>query len=206
MLTVGELLKKEREKQGLTLKQVEKNIKIREKFLSAVEANDWSVFSSKVYITGIIRNYARFLELDGAKLQAFFRRDYERQETVQFKKRVSSRYLIPESRRFAFLGLIGLFILFFGYFGFQLSIFLSPPKIVLVSPKQDRFFADEKIKIIGKTDKDAQITIFGERVYQNKDGIFEYDFPLKQGENTLIIEVTGANGKQSKLSHVYLKE
>ncbi|MBL0077105.1 MAG: helix-turn-helix domain-containing protein [Rhodocyclaceae bacterium] len=37
MLTVGEILKTAREKKGLTVQDVEKKIRVRSKFLSAIE-------------------------------------------------------------------------------------------------------------------------------------------------------------------------
>ena len=81
MLSVGEILKKQRKKKGLTLLEVEKKIKVRLKFLKAIEDNNWS-FSSKVYISGIIKNYAQFLDLDKDKVLAFFRRDYEKNDEM----------------------------------------------------------------------------------------------------------------------------
>jgi cytoskeletal protein RodZ len=206
MVSVGELLSKERQKKGLTLKQIEKEIRIRENLLKAVEDNNWSVFSSKIYITGIIRNYARYLGLDPQKMIIFFRRDYEKTEEVKFKKRVSTEYLHPETKQFAYAGLILIFLVFFLYFGYQLVQFFSPPKVQLVAPVQKKFKNVDEINVIGKTDKDASIMIFGEKVYPDKNGTFQYEFPLKDKKNTLIIEVTGANGKKTVLKQDYIKE
>ncbi|MBI4009457.1 helix-turn-helix domain-containing protein, partial [Candidatus Roizmanbacteria bacterium] len=64
MLSVGEILKKHREKLGIKLSEVEKQIRIREKFLRAIEENDWNIFTSKIYISGIIKNYSQYLGLD----------------------------------------------------------------------------------------------------------------------------------------------
>lgn len=47
MTTVGQILKKQRENKGLTLFDVEKQIKIREKYLKAVEEDNWSFFPRK---------------------------------------------------------------------------------------------------------------------------------------------------------------
>lgn len=206
MLTVGEMLKAKREDLGINLSDIEKQIKVREKFLRAVEENNWDFFSSKIYITGIIKNYATFLGLNPQKLLAFFRRDYERKEDVHFKRRVASSYLTSETKKVAVLGIAALFIIFFGYFTYQLKTYLIPPKVEITSPKTSTILDEDKVKIIGKTDKDATITIFGERVFQNKDGIFEYDFPLKPGKNELIIEVIGANGKRTILKRIFYRK
>ncbi len=205
MLTVGEVLKNNREKQGVLLSDIEKKIKVRAKFLEAIEENNWNSFSSKIYITGIIKNYSRYLGLDAKKMLAFFRRDYERKEEVKFKTRVSAKYLTPETKKAALIiiSLIaGFFILYFGY---QLKLFFSPPTLTVLSPKTTTFTIEDRVKFTGKTEKDAAVTVFGERVFQDKNGVFSYDFPLKNGKNELTIEIVGANGKRTVIKKTYTK-
>lgn len=197
MRTVGEMFKEERIKKNISLSEVEDKIRVREKFITALEDNNWSVFSSKVYIVGLIKTYSKFLGLDSKKMTAFFRRDYERKEDVKFKQKVSSSYLMPETRKVAGTIFFILILAFVGYFLFQLKIFLSPPTILFISPQKSVFSRVEKIKVAAKTEKEAAVTIFGDRVFQDKEGIFIYDYPLKVGKNTLIVEIVGANGKKA---------
>ena len=205
MLSVGEILKKQREKLKIDFIDVEGATKIREKFLNAVESNNWRIFSSKVYIEGIIKNYSTFLNLNPAATLAFFRRDYERRESVKFKGKLGRYYFTPETKKIILALLFFIFFLFFGYFGYQLKMYFSPPKITIVSPKKDVFNKEERVKIVGKTEKDATITIFGERLYQNKEGIFEFNYPLQPGKNELVIEVVGANGKKTIYKKTYFR-
>ena len=206
MLTVGEILKKEREKKGYSLSKIEKEIKIREKFLKAVEDNDWKSFSSKIYIVGIIKNYAKCLNIPPEKAIAYFHRDYDRKEEIRFKRKIASHYLTPETKKIFFAILFFIFGAFFIYFGFQLKTYFSPPKIDIISPKENIFKKGDSIKVIGKTDKDAVITVANERVYQNKEGIFEFNYPLNSGKNLLTIEVVGANGRKTIISKEYFKQ
>ncbi len=199
MLTVGEILKSEREKKGYSLPHIGKKMRIRESFLQAVEENNWSKFSSRIYIQGIIKNYALFLGLEPKRALAFFRRDYEKKDDVTFRKAVTSRHLIPESKKYATIGLIFLITIFFAYFSYQLKLYLSPPKVQLLAPKEGVFKKTDRIQIVGKTESEAVVTIFKDRVFQNKDGVFTYDYALNMGKNTLLIEVTGANGKKTTL-------
>lgn len=203
MLSVGEILKKQREKLNINLADVEKSIKVRQKFLRAIEDNDWSIFSSKVYISGIIKNYSLFLGLDSSAIMAFFRRDYERQEAIKFKRKLASNHFTPETRKIVLAILFFIFILFFGYFSYQLKLYFTPPKITIVFPKVDKFEKKDRIKILAKTEKDAAVTIFGGRIYQNKEGLFEFDFPLHKGKNELVIEVVGANGRKTVYKKIY---
>ena len=204
MLSVGTIFSRERQRRGFTLKQVEKHTRIREKFLDAIEKNDWSLFSSKIYITGLIKNYSKFLDLDEERMAAYFRRDYERREEVKFKKRVESKYFKSETKRIIFFGIAVLVLIFAAYFGYQLKNYFAPPTVVILSPKTTEIRNTDKITIQGKTESDANITIFEERVYQDKNGFFTYDFPLHKGANRLVIDVTGANGKKTQLEKKFM--
>ena len=206
MLSVGTILKKEREKKGLLLIDIEKQIKVREKYLKAIEEEDWNFFSSKIYITGILKNYSRILNLDQKKILAFFRRDYERKEEVKFKKKVASVYLIPETKKFFKLGLFVLSVFFIGYFIYQLKIYFSPPGFVLLSPKIKNFTIEKSVKISAKTDKDTMVTIAGERIYQDKNGVFVYDYPLNEGVNKITVNLVGANGKKTIVEESFFKK
>jgi len=206
MLSVGSILKKEREKKGLLLIDIEKQIKVREKYLKAIEEEDWNFFSSKIYITGILKNYSRVLNLDHKKILAFFRRDYAKKEEVKFKRKVSSNSLTSETRKFLKFGLIILTLFFISYFIYQLKIYFSPPSFTLLTPKVKNFTIEKNIEITGKTDKDTMITIAGERIYQNKNGIFTYKFSLNEGENKITINLIGANGKKTMVEKTFFKK
>ena len=206
MLTAGEILKNQRLKKNLSLTDISKQIKIKEKYISALENNNWNFFESKVYIEGLIKTYSRFLGLNYKKVLPFFYRDYEDNEVVSFRKRISDKYFTPQVKKFfQTLVFISIFI-FFGYFIYQIKIFLTPPKIVLLSPKTDTFYNENLIKIVGKTEKETSINIFGEKIYPNQDGIFEYSFPLTKGQNELVIELVGANGKKTVFKKIFYKK
>lgn len=66
--TIGQILKEAREEKRITIEQVAEYTAFRPNSLRAVEADDYSVFKSEIYIKGTIRGYANFLGLDGLKL------------------------------------------------------------------------------------------------------------------------------------------
>lgn len=205
MITVGEILKTEREKQGLSFQDIEKKIRVRAKFLSAIEKNDWTQFSSNVYISGIIKNYANFLGLDSNRALAFFRREYEkREEEASFKGKLSRGLMLSERRKSTVIGLALVALFFFSYFGYQVYRFLAPPSVIIYEPTESEFRRVDKVAVIGKTEKEAVITIFGSRVFQDERGNFNYDFPLKMGKNKLVIKVQGANGKGTTVEREYV--
>jgi cytoskeletal protein RodZ len=62
--TVGDLLRAEREKQNLTVKDIEKATSIRAIYIQAIEDGKYDVLPGEVYLKGFIRNYASFLGLN----------------------------------------------------------------------------------------------------------------------------------------------
>lgn len=65
---VGDILRQEREKKGLSIADVAAETSIRDTYLEAIEEGNYDVLPGDVYTKGFIRNYARFLEIDGTPL------------------------------------------------------------------------------------------------------------------------------------------
>ena len=62
--TVGQYLRKEREKRNVSLDAVAKVTRITKENLEALEKDDFQVISAPVFVRGFLRNYANFLGLD----------------------------------------------------------------------------------------------------------------------------------------------
>lgn len=199
MITAGKLLKNKRTELKLSLQQIEQQIKIRKRFLEAVENDDYKIFSSSVYILGVLKNYSKFLGIDSEKTMAYFRRDFEKAESYSFNKSIKSIEFTPETKKILVAMLSLIFILFSAYFAYQFYRYLTPPKIFIVSPQKNKFRNIDQISITGKTEKQSVVTIYNEVIYPDSFGIFKYEFPLKKGPNILKIDVIGPNGKSSQL-------
>jgi cytoskeleton protein RodZ len=77
----GEKLRKRREELGYTLQMAEEQTKIRKLYLQALENEDFAVLPPRIYATGFVKNYARFLGLDEKQLtQEFKELAYANQE------------------------------------------------------------------------------------------------------------------------------
>ena len=61
MKGIGEILKKEREAQKITLEQVEETTKIRRKYLEAIEREAFEVLPGEVYVKGFVATYLKYL-------------------------------------------------------------------------------------------------------------------------------------------------
>jgi cytoskeleton protein RodZ len=66
--SIGALLKKTRQDKELTLEEISQLTRIREKYLVAIEADNWDALPSSVQQKGFVRSYARALELDPGPL------------------------------------------------------------------------------------------------------------------------------------------
>ena len=73
---IGEVLKNEREQQGLTLKDVEHGTSIRSAYIDAIEREDFASLPGEVYTRGFVRNYANFLRLNSEEIVIQFKVDY----------------------------------------------------------------------------------------------------------------------------------
>ena len=61
---IGDILRQERERQHLTIKDIEQGTSIRGLYLEAIEQGDYETLPGDVYTKGFIRNYANFLKID----------------------------------------------------------------------------------------------------------------------------------------------
>ncbi len=68
MCHLGEMLRKQREEKGISLKDVENGTSIRMNHLQAIEEGQVSHLISPVYAQGFIKKYAAFLDVDGEQL------------------------------------------------------------------------------------------------------------------------------------------
>jgi cytoskeletal protein RodZ len=70
--SLGEKLKTTREGKGLSLDDAGKDTKISIRYLEALEKEDFSGFPGEAYITGFIRNYGAYLDLDVQELLSIY--------------------------------------------------------------------------------------------------------------------------------------
>ena len=69
---LGQLLREAREQKGVSLEEVEEATRIRQKFLQALEEEDYGALPAETYVKGFLRTYATYLELDPEELMAIY--------------------------------------------------------------------------------------------------------------------------------------
>ena len=65
---IGRLLEHKRKERGLSLEEVEQATKIRKRYLTGLEREDYAVLPDAVYARGFLKTYANYLGLDGEAL------------------------------------------------------------------------------------------------------------------------------------------
>lgn len=66
MFQIGASLREARERRGLSSSDVQKAIRIRDRYLTALEEERWELLPGDAYVKGFLRTYADFLGLDGS--------------------------------------------------------------------------------------------------------------------------------------------
>ncbi len=87
MQTVGEILRAERLKKSLSIKDVESTISIRALYLNAIEEGNYDVVPGEVYLKGFIRNYATFLGLDSQAVMELYRQNKEQPKEHEIEEK-----------------------------------------------------------------------------------------------------------------------
>jgi cytoskeletal protein RodZ len=73
-ISVGDLLRKEREVRGVALESISQETRIRVDYLRGIEQGEWSNLPANVYVRGYIRAYTQFL---GVEAEPFLKRHAE---------------------------------------------------------------------------------------------------------------------------------
>lgn len=199
MNTVGAMLKQARTAKGITLEEVEKQTRIRLKFLEAIERDAYQLLPSPVYAKGFVKNYSEFLGLDSTVIMAFFRRqsdDIKRSVILPKKsEEIDAKGLRLTPGRFVTLLLIGLSVLFLSYFFIQYQKLQRPPELTITSPQNESIVGEKKLDVLGQTNGDTTVTVNGMSVLVRSDGKFFTQVTLDPGVNTITVVATSRFGK-----------
>src|ERR687883_383227 len=65
---IGRYLEQKRKERGLSLEEVEQATKIRKRYLTGLEREDYAMLPDAVYARGFLKTYANYLGLDGEAL------------------------------------------------------------------------------------------------------------------------------------------
>lgn len=212
MRTVGEILKETREAKFYTLDEIEKATKIRKELLQALEEDDWTKLPPPTFVQGFIKNYSRFLNLDSEKLLAIFRREFSDKKNPPKILQAWSNPLDRKRLRLTparvLSGLVvGIIVAFLIYLWFEYRFLVGAPFLEVSSPSNQAAVSTEVVRVVGKTDPEAKVTINNQEVSVDVSGSFTQEIKLTDSANTINITATNKYGKTTEESRtIFLKK
>lgn len=216
--TVGTLLIEKRKEKDLEIKDVSLAIKIRSEYLLALEEGRYNVFRSEVYLTGFLKNYAKFLGIDTEKILAMYRRENERRnlgEDSLITNPNNNKGLhvsLTPNKIVAILAGVAVFLVLV-YLATYIGKVLKKPDISISSPvtieqdgegiyKTDANF----IELVGKAEIGSKLTINDQELKLNNFEKFTKEFNLEPGTNSFIIKGENQFGRSTTITLVVTKE
>ncbi|MGH2402465.1 MAG: helix-turn-helix domain-containing protein, partial [Candidatus Limnocylindria bacterium] len=195
---LGEVLRAARETKGVDLARVERDTKIRERYLSALERGEYRELPGAVYTKGFLRNYGAYLGLDPEYLIDLYRLETaagaaERPVTPSPPRPIAVRrrrtfVVTPGAVAAAILTiLVGAFVAWLGY---EFVNFARTPELRIVEPAGDvAAHTEDTITIRGITAANATITVSGlpenPSAVADEAGNFEVTVGLLPGSNEI---------------------
>ena len=203
-LSIGTILKRAREKRRLTQDDVSKYIKIPNKYLRALESDDYTLFSDKVHAKGFLRIYSEFLNLNSEELLALWRREYDKYFDNKKITTVAPQKPIEYPKVYITPSLVFVFVVctavvgFFGYLFYQYRNYTGAPNMVIYNPKENTVVDKDILDITGVTDLDSEVYVNNQKIVLNTDGSFAESLKLKEGLNTISIKAINKLDKQTE--------
>lgn len=211
MRTVGQILKEARETKLYTLDEVERHTKIRKEMLKALEEDDFAKLPPITFVQGFVKNYGKFLGMDGAKLMAVLRRDFEAGKhppmiMETFSNPLTKKRIFVTPSRLIGIVIAIIVVSFFAYLWFEYHQFVGAPPLEVVSPVQGQTVEVTSISVEGSTDPDAKLKVNDQEVGLDPGGKFKEEVKLSSSANTISIVSTSKFGQSTKIERtVYIK-
>lgn len=200
--TLGQRLEVARKRKKFSLEDVEEGTKIRVRYLRAIESDNYNSLPGPVYLSGFLSSYAEFLGLPPEEVV----RQYKQEKGIV--KKLPKAKEFRASRELSELGfamtprtiviiLVSVAALcLFGYIGWQVKRFSSPPPIEIVAPESDVTDKDY-VMVEGYTAEAAEVEINGQKISVDTGGLFSQKIGLKRGVNSIEIKAKNRIGKET---------
>jgi transcriptional regulator with XRE-family HTH domain len=190
---ISEELKRGRTEKHKSINEIGKILGIRTEYLEALENGEYEKLPQGVYGRNFLREYARYLGLDPEKMLEIYGEDSsskieERQKNAFAHKVPKALLFVAVPRVLKNVLLIFAVLICLSYLGYYINNIITPPDLKIIYPSIDIAVKESTIIIKGQTDKEAEVTVNGESVLADIDGVFEKVVSLKSGLNTITVK------------------
>lgn len=192
--SIGAKIKAARKRKKASLSIVEEQTKIQEKFLQAIEEDNFSALPAEVYSIGYITKYLEFLNMKSSLIEDF-RKEFnvwrQKESQLMVANRIKEpRMILTPKIIIGFFSFLAVSIIV-GYIYLQIRTLTSPPNLEIILPNGKEVVQIDVIEIIGKVDQNAKIVINNEAVALQGNGEFTQKVKLSDGINN--IQITAEN-------------
>ena len=193
---LGKVFKRYREEAGLKIEQVEKDTKISQRMLLALENDNYDILPEDLYVKNIIKTCAEYLFLDYNKLLNLYRTSRGEIKDEKFKIKKTNRvYITPQIFRYIVISVI--FLILAVYLGLQINNIFTMPDLVVYQPDKNLTTSQNFIEIKGKTEKETRVLINNKEIYIDSNGEFKATLDLQKGLNTIKISASKKHSKEN---------
>lgn len=176
-MTIGKKLEKARKEKGLTIKEVQKEIKIRSRYLEALENDKYDTIPGEAYIRAFIKTYANFLDLDYQVLIKQYREyivNKQKKEKEEYEKeQMQKKQSLLHNKIVISSIIIGVILIVIGFIIYNVFLLNDAQNGLDTVAKTDYLVTEEKNdqdnnykKIIKETDEDK---IVQNEIDENKE-------------------------------------
>jgi cytoskeletal protein RodZ len=131
--SLGEKLRNAREAKGLDFDQASKDTKVAIRYLQGLENEDFSGFPGEAYVTGFLRNYGAYLDIDVKELLSLYRALKIQEQPIPVKQLLTPPPVFPK----AAVG-VALVILALGAIGGGIYLLMTrpqTPRVTVLTPR-----------------------------------------------------------------------
>lgn len=196
-LSVGQILKNQRQELKLSLTEVELATKIRGKFLRALESGNYHELPNDIYSRNFVQHYASYLGLNGVHLaeQYVAERGGLIKPNARGPQLARPRSMVVTVRLAVAAAVVIAIIALLLYLSFQLSVLAGAPQLSISSPTNNQVVTTPTIAVRGSATPGASILVDDVPVGGNANGGFQTKVVVQNGINAIPVVATSKLGK-----------
>ncbi|HET8786539.1 MAG TPA: helix-turn-helix domain-containing protein, partial [Candidatus Limnocylindrales bacterium] len=196
---LGEVLRSTREAKAVDVARVERDTKIRARYVEALERGEYRDLPGAVYTKGFLRNYGLYLGLDPEYLIDLYRLETsggrgERPSVPTPPRPIGRRRRgIVVERNVVVAAILTIVVVgLVAYLGIEFMTFARTPDLRITDPEGNvRSWSETSYTLRGVTARNARVDVSGLRenpsVTAGPDGSFEVEVGLVPGSNVIAV-------------------
>jgi len=199
MKTVGEIIKDARLKKRFSKEDLEDKTKIKQEFIDLIEKEKWDKLPDFPTVQGFVRTISKTLDLNEDAVIAVLRRDHPPMHgRVNPKPDVTDKFTWSPKATFI-VGISVVIILILGYLGIQYKKFVSPPKLEITMPEENKIVNELEIEIKGKTTPDSIVLANNQPIIVDADGNFYSKLLISDKTKEIEVKAISRSGKETTI-------